>query len=374
MPELSIFDEVETAIKIGSAEKCLETIRRVTDLFLASAGSFNAEQVELFDDVLQRLMSTIELRVIADLGARIVLAEISQQLASIAQAPPGVVRRLARNDEITIAGPVLTESARLGPHDLVELAETKGELHLLAIAGRWWLKEIVTDALLARRYPSVSRRIAHNPGARLSNGGFALLVAQAASDPELTVEAGIRTDLPSPLRLQLLRNATEAVRTRLLSRAPPHLCDEIRAAIAAVSADVGREMAKVRDFTAARALVTQLNRNGEINEAALFGFATARKYEETVATLALLSQSTIEVIRPLMQSPRDDGLLVACKVARLGWETVGAILACRFSTGSLGPQELARAKVRFAGVTADNAHQLFKTWQARASSSGSKLH
>ena len=28
----------------------------------------------------------------------------------------------------------------------------------------------------------------------------------------------------------------------------------------------------------------------------------------------------------------------------------------------------------FAGVTADNAHQLFKTWQARASSSGSKLH
>ena len=174
MPELSIFDEVETAISVGSAEKRLETIRRVTDLFLASAGSFNAEQIELFDDVLQRLMTTIELRAIADVSARIALAEISQQLAPIAQAPPGVVRRLARNDEITIAGPVLTESARLGPEELVELAHIKGELHLLAIAGRWWLKEVVTDALLARRYPSVSRRIAHNPGARLSAGGFAL--------------------------------------------------------------------------------------------------------------------------------------------------------------------------------------------------------
>src|SRR4249920_2085225 len=107
MPELSIFDEVETAINVGSAEKRLETIRRVTELFLASAGSFDAEQVELFDDVLQRLMTTIELRAIADLSARIALAEISQQLAPIAQAPPGVVRRLARNDEITIAGPVL---------------------------------------------------------------------------------------------------------------------------------------------------------------------------------------------------------------------------------------------------------------------------
>jgi uncharacterized protein (DUF2336 family) len=227
---------------------------------------------------------------------------------------------------------------------------------------------------LARRYPSVSRRIAHNPGARLSAGGFAIIVAQAESDPELAVEAGIRIDLPSPLRLELLRNATEAVRARLLSRAPPHLCDEIRSAIAAVSADVSREMAKVRDFTAAKALVTQLNRNGEISEATLLGFAQARKYEETVATLALLSQSTIEVIRPLMQSPRNDGLLVACKVARLGWETVSAILACRFSTGALGSQELAKAKVQFAGVTAEGAHQLFKTWQARASSSGSKLH
>src|SRR3954467_6101258 len=103
--ELTIFDEVEAAISAGSAEKRLATIRQVTDLFLASAGSFNAEQIELFDDVLLRLMTTIELRVIADVSARIVLAEISQQLASIAQAPPGVVRRLAGNNEISIAGP-----------------------------------------------------------------------------------------------------------------------------------------------------------------------------------------------------------------------------------------------------------------------------
>ena len=37
--------------------------------------------------------------------------------------------------------------ARLTAEDLVELAQTKGEQHLLAISGRWWLTEIVTDAL-----------------------------------------------------------------------------------------------------------------------------------------------------------------------------------------------------------------------------------
>ena len=157
--ELSIFDEIETAIKIGSEQKRLETVKRVTELFLSSAGRLNAEQIELFDDVLERLIKTIEIRAIADVSARIALAEMSQQLAPITRAPPSVVRRLARHDEITVAGPVLTESARLSAEDLVEIAETRGEQHLLAISGRWWLKEVVTDALLARRYPSVSRRI-----------------------------------------------------------------------------------------------------------------------------------------------------------------------------------------------------------------------
>src|SRR5260370_10640255 len=130
------------------------------------------------------------------------LAELSSQLAPIAQAPPSVVRRLARNDEIAVAGPVLAESPRLSADDLVEIAETKGEQHLLAVSGRWWLKEVVTDALLARRYPTVSRRIVNNPGARVSAAGFAIILAQAESDPELAVETGIRVDLPSQLRRQ----------------------------------------------------------------------------------------------------------------------------------------------------------------------------
>jgi len=370
----SIVDEVEAAISAGSATKRLETARRVTELFLASAGSFSSEQVELFDTVLERLIKTIELRSIADIGARIALAEISAQLAPIAQAPPSVIRHLARHDEISVAAPVLQESARLSEEDLVEIAETKSEQHLLAISARWWLKQVVTDALLARRYPSVSRRIVGNPGARVSADSFAIIVAQAETNPELAVEAGIRVDLPSELRRQLLSSATEAVRTQLLSRAPPHLFEEIRNAIATVEAGVDREMSRVRDFAAARRFVATLRENGKLDEAALFGFARQRKYEETVAALAELSQSTLEVIRPLMQSLRDDGLLVACRAAGLGWETASAILECRYSTGSLGADELAKAKIHFERITAENARRLLTFWQVRASPSPSRVN
>ena len=372
--ELSIADEIETIINVGSAEKRLATIKSVTDLFLASAGSFNAEQVELFDDLLERLIKTIELRAIADVSARMALAEISVQLAPIAQAPPSVVRRLARHDEITVAGPVLKESARLSTEDLVEIAETKGEQHLLAVSGRWWLKEIITDALLARRYPSVSRRIIGNPGARVSAAGFAIIVAQAESDPELAVETGVRVDLPSELRNQLLRNAAEAVRSRLLSRAPPHLFEEIRNAIAAVAAGANRQMSDARDFTAAKRLVARLKKNGELNEAALFAFAKQRKYEDTVAALAELARSTIEIVRPLMQSLRDDGVLIPCKAAELSWDTVSAVLDSRFATGSMAPHELAKAKGQFAKITTENARRLLRFWQVRSTPSSPSVH
>jgi uncharacterized protein (DUF2336 family) len=363
----SIIDEVESAIRTGSAEKGLETARRVTHLFLSSAGSFDHEQIALFDDVLERLIGTIELRAIADMGARIALVEISAQLAPIAQAPPSVIRRLANNDEIRIAGPVLQESPRLDDGELVKIAATKGERHLLAVAGRWWLKEIVTDALLARRYPSVNRRLAANPGARVSGNGFAVIVGQAEADPELAISVGVRVDLPSELRRELLRSATDTVRTRLLSRAPPHLFEEIQNSIADVTVGVEREMSGVRDFEGAKRAITNLKASGQLNEATLFAFATQRRYEEAVAALAVLSQCTVEVIRPLMQSLRDDGLLVPCKAAQLSWETTAAVLQCRYATGAMKPADLAKAQSHFAHMTPENARRTLRFWQVRAS-------
>ncbi len=363
----AIVDEVEAAIRAGSAEKCIASARRVTNLFLISAGKFNSEQVELFDNVLDRLIKTIELRALADISARMALAEISEQLAPVAQAPPAIVSRLARNDEIRIAQPILQESSRLSEDDLVEIAQTKSEQHLLAVAGRWWLKEVVTDALLARRFASVSRRVVNNPGAKVSPGGFAVILAQAEHNPDLAVETGIRADLPSELRLQLLREATEEVRGRLLERAPPYLFEEIRHAVAAVAAGVERDMSQVRDFTTAKRHIAKLKDSGDLNEAALLAFAKQRRYEETIVALADLAHSRIEVIRSLMQSLRSEGLLVPCRAAGLSWETTAAVMECRYTTGSMGPVELANAKSQFTKMTPGNADRLLRFWQVRAS-------
>jgi uncharacterized protein (DUF2336 family) len=363
---LSIADEVEFALRTGSPQKCSETVGRVTALFLASAERYNDEQVALFGDVFERLINTIELRALADIGARIALAELSAQLAPLPQAPASVIGRLARHEQIDIARPVLTESSKLTNDDLVEIARMRGEKHLVAIAGRWWLQEIVTDALLARRFPSVSRRLVDNPGAKMSPAGFAMIVAQAIGDPELAVATGIRADLPKELRTELLRGATEAVRTRLLSRAPPYLFEEIRAAVAAASGGTERELSRERDFAGARQLIAQLRKDGALTEAMLLGFARQKRYEETVAALAALAQTGVDIARPLMQSLNSAGILVPCRVAGLRWETVGAILDCRFSTGVTAESELTKLREQYAELTSENAQRLLKLWSVRS--------
>jgi uncharacterized protein (DUF2336 family) len=371
---LSIAEEVEAAIAAGSIEKCSETAERVTALFLASAGSFSDEQVVLFSDVFERLINSIELRALADVSAKIALAELSAQLAPVPRTPAAVVRRLARHEDISVAGPVLSEAPRLTNEDLVEIAHSRSEKHLLAICGRWWLQEIVTDALLARRFPSVSRRLVENPGARVSPAGFGMIVNQAASDPELAVVTGIRADLPADLRTKLLRQATDAVRMRLLARAPAYLFEELRDAITSASANVEREMARPRDFADAKIVVMQLKKDGRLTEATLLRFARQKRYEETIVALAELARTSMEIVRPLMQSVRSEGILVPCKVAGLTWETISAVLDCRFSSGMTAPDELAKLKNHFSDLTPEEARRLLKLWTVRATSISPRLN
>ena len=363
---LTIAEEVQAAMATGSAERCSGVAARVTSLFIASASRLDLEQHALFADLFERLVNTIELRALADVSARVALAELSTQLAPVPQAPVDLIRRLAYHDDIAVAAPVLSESPRLSTEDLVEIAKTRGEKHLIAVAGRWWLQEIVTDALLARRYPSVSRQLMKNPGARVSTAGFASIVAQAAGDAELTIAAGIRADLPAALRRTLLQGAAEEVRARLLTSAPPHLYEEIRAAIASAAAGAERDMSRGRDFGGAKLTIAQLKRIGRLNDAVLREYALQRRYAETIVALAELSGSSIELVRSLMQSLRSDGILVPCRAAGLEWATVAAVLDSRYVSGATTSEELVKLKGRYLALETDEVNRLLRLWTVRA--------
>jgi hypothetical protein len=63
--------DLEGAINSGSSDRRVETLRRVTDLFLVDAARMSDAQIELFDDVLCHLIKKIEIKAVAELSARL---------------------------------------------------------------------------------------------------------------------------------------------------------------------------------------------------------------------------------------------------------------------------------------------------------------
>jgi uncharacterized protein (DUF2336 family) len=67
----SLITELEDAIRSGSKDKRVDTLRRITDLFLTDAGRLSDQQITVFDDVLGHLIETIESKARAELSARL---------------------------------------------------------------------------------------------------------------------------------------------------------------------------------------------------------------------------------------------------------------------------------------------------------------
>src|SRR5260370_22042984 len=208
----SLIPELEEVIQNGSPERRAETLKRITAFFLDGASRFNDDHVRLFDEVFSKLIAEIETK------AR---TELSHRLAPLRNAPVDVVRSLARDDDIAVAGPVLKQSRRINDTDLVNIAETKSQAHLLAISGRSGIPEPVTDVLVRRGDQDVVRGVADNPQARTSEGAFFKLVDRAEKDGGLAEKVGLRAEIPRRRFRDLLLKATEVVQQRLLASAKP---------------------------------------------------------------------------------------------------------------------------------------------------------
>src|SRR5262249_6934179 len=149
-----LLPELDDLIRRGSPQRQAKTLERVTTFFLDGASSFNKDHLQLFDLVLTRLIDCME---------RKARTELSFRLAPLGNAPVEAVRRLARDDSIAVAAPVLKYAARLSETDLIDVIQTKDQGHLLAISARPGLAEPVTDRLLRRGNQGVPRRLAAHP-------------------------------------------------------------------------------------------------------------------------------------------------------------------------------------------------------------------
>jgi len=349
----SLIPELEDVIQHGSAERRATTVKRIANLFVDGAASFNEDHIGLFDDVLCRLVAEIEAK------AR---AEIAQSLAAFANAPAELMHTLARDENIEVAGPVIARSPRLRESELVELAKTRGQAHLAAIAGRADLGEAVTDVLVQRGSAEVVATVTDNQSAKLSEGTFCALVKRAEGDEDLAQKVGARADIPSHLFRELLVRATAVVQQRLLASAKPETRAEIQRVLDRISREYDKSV-PVRDYATAMRTVVAMHQTNELAEPELAQFAKAKKFEETVASLALLCGIPVETADRLMAGDRPDPILILCKAAGYSWDTVKSIILSRPSPKGTSAQSLEDACVNYERLSASTAQRVVRFWQ-----------
>lgn len=354
----SLIRELEEALSHGSAERRERTLRRVTDLFVFGSSHFSADHIAVFDGVFSHLVVDIEE------SARAALAE---RLATLPNAPPKVIRKLAFDDAIEVAGPVLARSEQLDNVSLVENAKTKSQPHLLAITKRKALAETVTDLLVERGGRDVALSVAQNSGAKFSEIGYLRLVKRSEHDDELARSVGSRPEIPRHHFLKLLSTASKAVRMALEGAHPEH-AHEIQHVVAKVATAIQTQVAaSSRDYAAARARVETLRTSGELGEGSLAAFAQAGSFEETAVVLATLSALPIDVVERVLVQDRMETILIVARAIELSWQTVRSLLLLRAGKGGLSPVALEQHKasyMRLKRATALQAIGFLRKWQA----------
>ncbi len=350
----SIIAELEDAVRSGSPERRVNTLRQVTDLLLHDGERLSEDQIKVFDDVLCLLTARVETRA---------KAELSKRLAVIDYAPSEVIQRLACDDEIAVAEDVLARSSRLTASTLVEIASTKGQDHLFAISGRIDLPEIVTDVIVNRGEQRVIRKLATNSSARFSETGYAGMVAHADADDELTEILGSRVDLPVNFLRDLLRRATDAVRARLMSIAPPEMQEEIRRFLKTITDAADAKVDPGRDFTLAEAIVKRMKGLNELNDAAIIKFVETRRFNEVFAALAILTNVKTAMIAKVVEGIRADLVLIPCRSAGLKWPAVKAILIHRPAKLQIDEQTLEIAAKDYLKLSSETADRTLRFWQ-----------
>jgi uncharacterized protein (DUF2336 family) len=330
-------------------------LQKVTELFLSEADRLTERHIKVFDDVLMRLMEGIEVQA---------LAQFSSSISDSDAAPREVIRQLAYHEDQSVAAPALSKSPRLSDGDLIQIASIRGQQHLRAISMRKTLSDAVTDVVLKRGGFEVSRALAKNVGARFSDLGYADLVERSERNDSLAEDVGLRSDISVPALRALISNASEAVRSRLLKAARPEMRQRIQTSIRQVAEQIGAIAPKEIDYTAAKHTAVLLNRAGKLDDSALNRFAHYGEYPSIVAALSLLSAVTIETAESLVFGHDPNGLIVACRAARLGWSTTVAIIGNRPSFPHLSKQELERGKEIFEALALSTAQHTIRIWSS----------
>jgi uncharacterized protein (DUF2336 family) len=360
MSEASSFlRDLDDAVARGTPESRTRALWHTTDLLIT--GRYSDDEIWTFGEVIGRLADEIEV------AAR---AQLARRLARFDNAPVNIIHKLAFDDEIEVAGPILQESERLEPYALVANVCLKSQSHLLAISKRKTLEESVTDVLVTRGNQEVVKSVATNDGARLSEFGFLHMVQRAEGDSILAEQLGLRKDIPRHIFQQLIAKASNDVKKRLEGERPA-MVEQIQSTVTDVAGALQSRFGPVsrQHFVAKRVVATQ-HRQGNLNESSICGYAQSHKLEEVTIGLSLLCALPGDVIERALLDKNREMLLILAKALDFSWETTMALLFLGAKDHRITAKDLSDLEREFGRLNVKTSRSVLEFNQSRKNTDG----
>jgi uncharacterized protein (DUF2336 family) len=202
--------DLQNIARTGSVADKGQLAETLSDLFLGQEHEASSRELDLFFDIVRRIIRDIEMHV---------RRKLSEQLASRPDAPHDLVVLLA-NDVIEVAFPVLGKSPVLRDEDLIDLVLQRATEYRQAIAGRNALPVAVTKSIVSTGDVSAISSLLRNESADLDPFTLSGLVDASKNEAEYQVLLISRHDLPETLANRLYDHVSGVLRDHISETFP----------------------------------------------------------------------------------------------------------------------------------------------------------
>ena len=286
---------------------------------------------------------------------------LSEALKDVANAPPEVINRLARDAELVVAAPVLQFSPVLTDEDLLDIiAAGPVQGALSAICRRHQVVEMVSDAVVESDDVEAITDLLANPSAQIREETLDRVVDRAPMVEAWQAPLVRRPSLPSPVAPRLAMFVADNLLDVLIRRRDldEKTAEEVRIVVArrlgeSPGEGPGREMGgksvppevpleKIgRAVESPRERVQRLHDEEKLNEETVATALDSGDREFAIAALALRARLPRDAIKKVVSTQNTRGMVAVTRKAGLP-----AGLAAEFQRKLLGltPPEVLRPK------------------------------
>jgi hypothetical protein len=329
-----------------------EVVERLRVLFELRERRIPQDRAAIFDHLFLNLSDGINVE------AR---RKLAQTLSKSQRSPMGIVEKLAIDDDIEVAGPILRSAIEIREQILEVVASTKGNLHLKELARKANLQPSITATIASRGDDDTIIALATNQSAIISSTGIEVISQRAMTNSVLRNITCVRPDLPAADFSKLMAlDAAFVCRDFDIECAVPDYSgiDVINIIVAAfedgISQVFSHNMIKASfDYVAMKAIRQSLN------EEDFLRWTRRRQFEDAIAGLAIVSAIPPEYLQRLISVPTVLPAAILFKAVGFNWATMKSFMLARAKNDEIVelPREIYDV---FDSVEAETARRIMR--------------